>query len=533
MRVALAQINPVVGDLPGNSGKVADYIEQANRQKADLVVFPELAICGYPPEDLLFRQGFVESCERIIDQLLPLSHDISVIVGYPRRQGAALFNSAAFLSGGKLVCSYDKQCLPNYGVFDEVRYFTAGSKPVVVAIENINVGLTICEDIWQQGPVVRAVAAGAEMIINLNASPYHTGKQQERFATLKARCEESPLPMVYVNLVGGQDELVFDGHSMVVGANGIKQLQMSGFKQQLAVYDTAGQSGQALDEIIDEDEEIYQALVLAVKDYVIKNGFEGAVIGLSGGIDSALTLAVATDALGVGQVEAVMMPSRFTSDMSLNDARQCANNFGVHYHEISIEQSFQSVLESLTPLLAGASGEWLPDVTQENIQARCRGIILMAISNKKGKLVLATGNKSEMSVGYATLYGDMAGGFAPLKDISKQRVYRLCRYRNRQRVMIPERIIMRPPSAELAQNQKDDDSLPPYPVLDQILEQYLEQEKSAESIVHAGFDDSIVRDIVNRIIGNEYKRRQAAPGVKITRRALGRERRYPITNRYR
>lgn len=533
MKIALAQINPVVGDLAGNFNKITDYIKQAIRQKAGLVVFPELAVCGYPPEDLLFRQGFVEQCQRLVEELTPFCAGIDVITGYPRADNGRLMNSAAYLSAGRIAQLYDKQLLPNYGVFDEVRYFSAGKQAAIVGIGGRKAGLSICEDIWQSGPVGQAVSAGAELLININASPFHTGKQQERMQTLKARCKESSVPIVYVNLVGGQDELVFDGHSLVVDAQGNKLLQMGGFSEQLAVIDLDDGGKEVVDKAVTEDEEIYRALVLAVKDYAGKNGFRGAVIGLSGGVDSALTLAIAADALGADQVEAVMMPSRYTSEISLQDARLCAKNFAVKYDEISIELSFQSMLASLSPILAGPSGTWEPDTAQENIQARCRGIILMAISNKKGKLVLATGNKSEMSVGYATLYGDMAGGFAPLKDVSKERVYSLCRYLNRDRELIPARIIARPPSAELAADQKDEDSLPPYPILDRILELYLEQEKSIDFIIGKGFDESIVRDVVQRINRNEYKRRQAAPGVKITRRALGRERRYPITSSYR
>jgi NAD+ synthase (glutamine-hydrolysing) len=532
LKIALAQINPVVGDLSGNAGKVADYIRQATAQKARLVVFPELAISGYPPEDLLFRQGFVEACQGHLERLAVLSHQIDLIIGYPRFENGRLMNSAAYLTAGRIAQIYDKQLLPNYGVFDEMRYFAAGNRSAVIKIDQVRIGLTICEDIWQSGPVQQAVSDGAQFIVNINASPYHVGKRQERMQTIAARCAESSVPVVYVNLVGGQDELVFDGHSMVVDARGKKLLQMTGFAEQLAVFELNEPHAEFDDDEINEDEEAYQALLLAVRDYVTKNGFQGAVIGLSGGVDSALTLALAVDALGADQVEAVMMPSRYTSEISLHDARLCASNFAVQYKEISIEQAFHAMLTSLTPELADQNGTWPPDTTQENIQARCRGIILMAISNKKGKLVLATGNKSEMSVGYATLYGDMAGGFAPLKDVSKERVYRLCRYRNQGREMIPARIIDRPPSAELAANQKDEDSLPPYPVLDKILELYLEQEKSIDFILNKGFSEPVVRDVVSRINRNEYKRRQAAPGVKITRRALGRERRYPITSRY-
>ncbi len=532
MRIALAQINPLVGDLSGNFNKIADYVERSVSEKADVLVFPELVLSGYPPEDLLFRQGFIEGCRHYLQLLAGKAKDIHLLVGFPRQENNHVYNSVAHLANGQILSTYDKQILPNYGVFDEVRYFSQGDVSGLIEIKGRKVGLTICEDIWQKEPAMRAVEEGAELIININASPYHNGKQQERIDTLRARCHESSAPIVYVNLVGGQDELVFDGHSFVVDAAGEKLLQMNGFEEQLAICDLDTAKKIKAQGTVDEVAETYDALVLAVRDYVRKNGFHGAVIGLSGGVDSALTLAIAADALGADQVEAVMMPSRYTSQISLDDAKNCAGNFSVAYEEISVEESFQVMLQSLHPVLADDSGVWAPDTTQENIQARCRGVILMAISNKKGKLVLATGNKSEMSVGYATLYGDMAGGFAPLKDVSKQRVYELCEYRNRKKEMIPKRILTRAPSAELAEDQKDEDSLPPYPVLDQILAQYLEQEKSVESIVASGFDESVVRDIVGKVNRNEYKRRQAAPGVKITRRALGRERRYPITSGY-
>ena len=532
MKIALAQINSVVGDLSGNFSILEQYVKQAVDQHADVVVFPELALSGYPPEDLLFRQGFVETCQQLVQRLAQQSREIDILVGYPRREHSALYNSVAYLSNGQIAHIYDKQILPNYGVFDEVRYFTPGKVSGLIDIRGRKAGLTICEDIWQPGPVEQVVKQGAEIIININASPYHTGKLEERHNTLSARCRETSVPIVYLNLVGGQDELVFDGHSMIVDAAGNKLLQMQGFQEQFLTCDLGCLNMLDRQPQIDEAAEIYQALVLAVRDYVTKNGFSGVVIGLSGGVDSALTLAVASDALGPEQVQAVMMPSRYTSQMSLDDAKACAANFGVEYEEISIESPFQAMLQALTPVLQDQTGIWEPDTTQENIQARCRGIMLMAISNKTGKLVLATGNKSEMSVGYATLYGDMAGGFAPLKDVSKQRVYQLCDYRNRDREMIPQRILSRPPSAELAEDQKDEDSLPAYSVLDRILELYLEQEKSVESIIKNGFPEQVVRDVVSKINKNEYKRRQAAPGVKITRRALGRERRYPITSRY-
>ena len=535
MKIGLAQINPTVGALQVNRDKIAHFIQQAEAQQLDLLLFPELALTGYPPEDLLFRQGFVERAEQMVEELAPLSKNTTVLLGYPRYQQNALFNSAAVLVGGEIAQIYDKQILPNYGVFDEKRYFRAGNKTCVINVAGEKVGVSICEDIWQAQPVAGLAAAGADIIVNINASPYHVGKQHERLQTLHARYAEVQLPIVYLNLLGGQDELVFDGHSFAINQAGQIVMQMPGFAETMGVIESDALFAATTDyaaEDEDEDAVVYAALLLAIRDYVTKNGFSGVVIGLSGGVDSALVLALAADALGADQVEAVMMPSRYTSDMSLQDAKACAENLGVRYDEISIEPAFQAILSSLAPLMTDPGEPWQPDVSQENIQARCRGMMLMAISNKQGKLVLATGNKSEMSVGYATLYGDMVGGFAPLKDISKQRVYRLCRYRNRQQLVIPERIITRPPSAELAHDQKDVDSLPDYPVLDAILACYLEQEQSAESIVAQGYDAAQVQDVVGKVNRNEYKRRQAAPGVKITRRALGRERRYPITNQY-
>lgn len=531
IKIALAQINPLVGDLENNSRKIEQYIDSAVYDyQADLIVFPELALTGYPPEDLLFREGFVLQAAGYLQELAEQAVEISVLLGYPRQVENNIYNSAAYLTGGAIQHIYDKQVLPNYGVFDEKRYFEPGAKNGIVQVKGNNIGISICEDIWQPEPVSSTVAAGAELILNINASPYHIGKPGERKAALLQRCEESRVPIVYVNLVGGQDELVFDGHSMAVNKTGDVVYQAPGFVESLGVVEFSAKGIEPVIPVATQEEdiaEVYRALSLAVKDYVSKNGFQGVVLGLSGGIDSALTLAVAVEALGAEQVEAVMMPSRYTSKISLEDAAKLAENLGVHYQEISIEPALQSFLGSLQSSLQG----YAPDTTEENIQARCRGVILMAISNKKRRLVLATGNKSEMAVGYATLYGDMAGGFAPLKDVSKTWVYRLCEYINRNKEIIPRRIIERPPSAELAPDQKDEDSLPPYAVLDEILELYLEQEKSVESIISIGFDADVVLEVVRKVNLNEYKRRQAAPGVKITKRAFGRERRYPITCR--
>jgi NAD+ synthase (glutamine-hydrolysing) len=533
MKVALAQINSLVGDIDGNAAKIIQYAQRAHTEfSADLVVFPELALTGYPPEDLLFREGFLEKCEQGLRQIADKCAGFGVLVGYPRRRDGMLYNSAAVLIDKRISYVYDKQLLPNYGVFDEVRYFKPGTQAGVFEMHGHTFGITVCEDIWQPGPVAAAVKAGAQLIININASPFHIGKVAERREVLQARCRENSVPIVYVNCVGGQDELVFDGASAVIDRNGAICYQAPEFAEHLNCIElkagmkitAAGQQH----ELLAEDAGIYQALVLAIRDYVRKNGFSGVALGLSGGVDSALTLALAVDALGADAVEAVMMPSRHTARISLEDAAQLAAALNVSYAEISIEPVFRTFLEVLQPSLKG----YAADTTEENIQARCRGVMLMAISNKKRKLVLATGNKSELAVGYATLYGDMAGGYAPLKDLTKQRVYQLCAYRNRNGIVIPKRILERAPSAELAPNQTDQDSLPPYDVLDRIIELYLEQEKSVESIIAAGFDEAVVQDVVGKINRNEYKRRQAAPGVKITKRAFGRERRYPITGKY-
>jgi NAD+ synthase (glutamine-hydrolysing) len=531
MKIALAQINTIVGDLEGNADTIIRYAWDARRAHADLAIFPELAICGYPPEDLLFREGFVDGCRQQLQRIAAACGDIDLIVGFPRREGYILYNSAALLRGGEIGLVYDKRILPNYGVFDEKRYFQPGSGNALFEVAGRRLGIAVCEDIWNAEPVADTVQAGAELILNINASPFHVGKADERRNALRKRCRENHVPIVYVNCIGGQDELVFDGASMTVDRDGAVAYQAPAFEEHLGIVefddalDIINPQPQALPE---EDAGVYRALVLAIRDYVRKNGFNGVAIGLSGGVDSALVLALAVDALGAQAVEAVMMPSRYTSDMSLHDAAQLARNLGVRYEQVSIEPPFREFLNVLQPVFSGCR----PDITEENIQARCRGVLLMAISNKKGRLVLTTGNKSEMAVGYATLYGDMAGGYAPLKDVSKGRVYRLCAYRNRDGEVIPRRILERAPSAELAPDQKDQDSLPPYEVLDRLIELYLEQEKSVASIIAAGFDEAVVRDVVKKIDRNEYKRRQAAPGAKITRRAFGRERRYPITNGY-
>lgn len=533
LNVSLAQLNLLVGDIAGNARRVIEAALRArDQQGADVVLFPELTLTGYPPEDLLLRPELHRRVEAALDEIGGAVRGIDLVLGYPRLRDGVMYNSAGVIRDGEIIGEYHKALLPNYSVFDEKRYFEPGDAPCVVDIRGIPVGLTICEDIWYRVPAQRAAEAGAQLLFNLNASPFHSGKAPEREQLLRKRARESGLPIIYLNLVGGQDELVFDGGSFVVDAGGgltqrspffDESLELARFRlnEGRVVPAPAGVAPQP-----GAEEGVYNALVLGVRDYVRKNGFDGAVLGLSGGVDSALTLAVAADALGAERVEAVLMPSRYTAGISNQDAARQAETLGVAYRSIPIEPAFNAFLEMLAETFAGSA----VDVTEENIQARCRGIILMAISNKKGRILLTTGNKSEMSVGYATLYGDMAGGFAPLKDVPKMLVYRLCEYRNRQGEVIPRRVIERAPSAELAPDQKDQDSLPPYDVLDQVLERHVERDQGIAEIVAAGFDEALVRRIVRLVDRNEYKRRQAPPGVKITQRAFGRDRRYPLTS---
>lgn len=535
LRIALGQLNLLVGDIAGNAAKMIAAAQRARDElKADLVLFPELALTGYPPEDLLLRPDLSVRVELALGEMLKNISGIDVIVGYPKRQYGEMFNAASLLRGGRVASTYFKHILPNYGVFDEKRYFAEGTDPCVLDIKGMPVGLTVCEDIWERGPVEQCVNAGAHLVVNINASPYHRRKGQERFDIVARRARANGVPIVYLNLVGGQDELVFDGDSFVVNSRGEMTQRAPAFVEglYLAEIETGDQAEPVRAQImpdLSEEESVYSALVLGVRDYIAKNRFVGAVIGLSGGVDSALTLCIAVDAIGADRVEAVMMPSPFTSSMSLEDARTQALTLGVKYSFIPIENLFESFRAALKEEFKGRE----PDTTEENIQARIRGTLLMAISNKTGKLVLTTGNKSEMSVGYATLYGDMAGGFAAIKDVPKTLVYRLAEYRNKIKPVIPRRVFERPPSAELAPNQKDTDSLPPYAVLDPILERYVELDQSAEDIVAAGFDEAVVRRVLGMVDHNEYKRRQAAPGVRITPRAFGRDRRYPITSGYR
>ena len=528
LQIALAQINSLVGDIEANTQLILAAMAQARAEQADLVLFPELALVGYPPEDLLYRDDLYARVELALQRIEAACHGLVVVLGVPWRQASACYNAAVVLGQAERYY-YAKQCLPNYQVFDEKRYFTPGEQACVITIQDLRCAITICEDIWHPEPIAQAKAQGAELVLNLNASPFHIHKLTERRQVLAERAQQVGLPIVYVNLVGGQDELVFDGGSMLVDALGQVCFQAPTCQPALSVLPWPQQQAQApVVAEASEEAQVYQALVLAVRDYVSKNGFKGAVVGSSGGIDSALTLAIAVDALGADKVEAVMMPSQYTASISSEDAAEQAQRQGFAYQEIAIGSLFAQFLGVLAEPFAG-----LPvDTTEENLQARIRGVLLMALSNKKGRIVLTTGNKSEMAVGYATLYGDMAGGFAVLKDVPKTLVYRLARYRNQSSdgPVIPERIITRPPSAELRPDQKDSDSLPDYDTLDAILADYVEHDLSFSAIVEKGFDERQVRQVLALVDRNEYKRRQSAPGAKITRRAFGRERRYPITS---
>jgi len=532
LQILLAQLNLTVGDIEGNTKKIIASIHDAKlKYNADIIVFPELSISSYPPEDLLLRPAFNEYVKSSLDRIIAATKNIHVIVGYPTKQKDKLYNACSLIYNGKIKQTYYKQHLPNYGVFDEKRYFTAGNETCLFEINGITAALSICEDIWVSEPINNAAAAGAKIIFNINASPYHKNKLVKREKIISQRAQDSNMYIVYSNLVGGQDELVFDGNSLVVDNKGGIIFHAPQFKEGLYNFELDFEKTDARKETNThqvEEESIYNALVLGVRDYVRKNNFKGVIIGLSGGIDSALTLSIAVDALGAENVEALLMPSRFTADMSNEDACLQADTLGVCYETISIEQPFNSFLKILEPRFKGMP----TDITEENIQARCRGILLMAASNKGGKLVLTTGNKSEMAVGYATLYGDMAGGYAPLKDVWKTLVYRLAKWRNTQQATIPERVISRPPTAELRHEQLDQDSLPDYEILDAILEQYIELDTSPKQIVKNGYDANTVYEVIKLVDRNEYKRRQAAPGVRITERAFGRDRRYPISSAY-
>lgn len=571
IRTALAQINPTVGDLSGNAKKIISYIRKARRLRADIVAFPELAVTGYPPEDLLLKPHFVEDNIGILEKIRVVSEDITVITGFVDRN-EGLYNAAAVISNTRLVDIYHKKILPNYGVFDEYRYFRPGKKYPVYIIGGIHTGINICEDIWHdRGPARVQTMSGADLIININASPYHMGKASFRENLISQRVMECDAVIVYVNMVGGQDELVFDGGSFVVNNKGDMVTKGKHFHEELIISDIEiegprkellSKEKRELKSLIAKDEaveiinipstsikkrkpqvrkkrivrmsineKVYGTLILGTKDYVHKNGFKGVVIGVSGGVDSALVTTIAVDALGKDNVHGLFMPSQYTSRESYEDAYSHAKNLGIHIVTIPIDSIYKSYLKTLSSNFKGMK----QDITEENLQARIRGNILMAFSNKFGWLVLTTGNKSEMSVGYATLYGDMAGGFAVIKDVPKTLVYQLCEWRNHKagKELIPERILWKDPSAELKPDQRDTDSLPPYPLLDPILKAYVEEDLSFEGIKEMGCDVECVQRVISMIDHSEYKRRQAPPGIKITPRAFGKDRRFPITNRYR
>jgi NAD+ synthase (glutamine-hydrolysing) len=531
--IALAQLNCTVGDITGNTDRVIDACRRArDTLECKLVVFPELALTGYPPEDLLLRDDFLLEVGQGLERIVSEVKDITAVIGHPFRDQSGLYNAASVFSDGQIMARYYKRELPNYSVFDEKRYFRPGNKPCVVDVSGVRVGITICEDIWHDGPVEDSAAVGADLLINLNASPFHVNKASERETQIVAqRARRNNLPIAYVNLVGGQDELVFDGGSFVSDDNGKVTHRARFFEEQMVLVEFDDQLCPVqgnISEIPDLEASVYQALVTGVRDYVKKNSFPGVVVGLSGGIDSALTLVIAVDALGPDRVQAILMPSRYTREISVEDAIAEADALGVTHKIVDIDSLFEAFLRQLAPVFEGLQ----PDSAEENIQARIRGTLLMALSNKTGAMVLATGNKSEMAVGYATLYGDMVGGFAAIKDVPKTLVYRLARYRNNKRKIIPERVLDRAPSAELAPDQEDQDTLPSYAVLDAILEAYVEHDKGVTDIVKMGLDASTVASVISRVKRNEYKRRQAAPGVRISQRAFGRDRRYPITSAF-
>jgi NAD+ synthase (glutamine-hydrolysing) len=564
-------MNATVGDFAGNGARLRDALDAARTKGADIVAFPELAVCGYPPEDLLLKPAFVDDNRAAVEALLPLTRGLTAVVGFVDR-GVDLFNAAAVLHDGEWVGTYRKQRLPNYGVFDELRYFKAGRGELLLQIGDANVGISICEDVWVPGgPVARLARAGADLVVNINASPYHRGKWKTRHAMLSTRAADHGIALAYVNLVGGQDELVFDGDSMVVGPDGLVMAESPLFTEDLLFCDVEledvlrarlhdpkrrhtvppapksvrclqlepakpANSKNSRPDITqrapaphDDVRELYMALEMGLRDYVQKNGFGKVVLGLSGGVDSALVATIAADALGAENVVGIMLPSQYSSKGSIDDSVELAARLGITTDTIRIDPLFDGAMTALAPSFDGTT----PGIAEETLQARARGVLLMALSNKFGWLLLTTGNKSELSTGYATLYGDMAGGFALIKDVSKLRVYELCRWRNRAAdAPIPENILTKAPSAELRPDQKDTDSLPPYEILDPILERYVEDDWSIEELVEEGFDEEVVRRIVRLVDISEYKRRQSAPGVKVTERAFGKDRRLPITSKY-
>lgn len=530
MKIAIAQINSTVGDLAGNAAKILACAEQARQQGARLLLAPELGLCGYPPEDLLLRDGFYHACAQTLSDLAVKTSGIAVVVGHPHERGGKRYNAASLLRSGGIAATYLKHELPNYSVFDEERYFEHGDEPFVFEMEGFRFALNICADIWEPDTARLARNAGAQVLLVLNASPYAVKKHEARYSVIRERIADTGMAVVYANLVGGQDELIFDGGSFAMDRHGMLTAQGRRFEEDLLLVEIQNDLRPIGEKVaaLSEEAEVYRALCLGVRDYIGKNRFPGVLLGLSGGIDSALTLAIAVDALGADRVHAVMMPSPYTAQISLDDSREMVKILGVRYDELSIENIFQSYLATLDTAFAGRA----VDTAEENLQARTRGNLLMALSNKFGSLVLTTGNKSEMTVGYATLYGDMAGGFAVLKDVKKTLVYRLARYRNTLGHVIPERIITRAPSAELRANQTDQDSLPPYEVLDAIMACYVEQNLSIPEIIARGYSQADVRRVVHLIRISEYKRRQSAVGIRITERSYGKDWRYPITVRY-
>jgi NAD+ synthase (glutamine-hydrolysing) len=537
MRIALAQFDFPVGAVAANAERIVALSNEArDRCGARIVAFPELALSGYLAEDLFLRPGFLAQCDAALHTLAPRLLGIDVVVGHPLAEGDKLYNAASWIRDGRIIATYRKQALPNYTVFDEKRYFDAGREPVVVDVDGVRVGLLICEDIWEDAPARAAARAGARALLVINASPYDPLNRARRLALVSKRAREHAVPLAYVNTVAGQDDLVFDGGSLAVDSRGALVGPAPAFTDALycVELEVPGGHARAVDWAPEPRDEAhvdftYRALVRATRDYIEKNKFPGVLLGLSGGIDSALTLAIAVDAIGADRVTAVMMPSRYTAEISLVGAKTQAATMGVEYHVISIGDTFDAITGSLAPQFKGRE----PDITEENLQARIRGMMLMALSNKFGRMVLTTGNKSEMAVGYATIYGDMCGGFAPLKDCYKTLVFALARHRNTISPVIPVEVIDRPPSAELRENQTDQDSLPPYDVLDGILELFIEDDRSIEDIMAAGFDEATVRRVSALVLRNEYKRRQSAPGPRVTRRGLGRDRRYPITSAWR
>jgi len=534
--IGIVQENPIVGDIEGNLQLAINAIDKLSKQSSpDIFVFTEMFITGYPPEDLILRDDLLDAAYEAVEKLCEVKPESFIVIGYPKKEGDSIFNCAGVLRNKSVITEYKKQELPNYEVFDEKRYFQSGKGPGIFEVNGLRVGLSVCEDIWHENVIKQLHEKKTDLILNINASPFHLDKIKERKALISGHAINYSLPIVYANQVGGQDELVFDGTSMAMDGEGQQILQLEKFKEDYKIVnftsDREGKLSSEKREEIPEDkelEEVYKALVLGAKDYIQKNNFPGVLIGSSGGIDSALTAAIAADAIGPEKVRTFMLPFKFTSDMSVEDSEKLAVNLGIKHSVIPIGDIYESFADSLEDEFSGLE----PDITEENLQSRCRGVILMALSNKSGELVLTTGNKSETAVGYSTLYGDTAGGFGVLKDVPKTLVYELSRYRNTISHVIPDRIIDRPPSAELAPDQQDSDSLPDYAILDKIIELYVEQDKSKVEIEESGIDKSMVDRVIRLIDLSEYKRRQAPLGVKITSRGFGKDRRYPITNKF-